>query len=88
MEVINSDSTVEGRHPAWRHIGDEAYFTAQWNKALDLFDADVLFHIQADASFTRFAEMFERCRFAMCELGCGIYARMSITRIGRSIGLA
>jgi hypothetical protein len=74
VHVINSDSTVECRHPGWHHLGDEAYFAAQWNKALELFDGDVLFHIQADASFTQFAELFERCRFAVDHCGCGVYA--------------
>ncbi len=72
--VINSDSTVEFRHTAWHHIGDSAYFTDQWNKALELFDGDVLFHIQADASYPNFAAMFERCRFAVGLHNCGVYA--------------
>jgi hypothetical protein len=72
--VINSDSSVENRHPAWQHVGDDAYFAAQWNKALELFDADVLFHIQADASFPGFAGILERCRFAIGQRDCGIYA--------------
>jgi len=74
VTVINSDSSVENQHPAWHHLGDEAYFSAQWNKALELFEADVLFHIQADASFPCFAEILERCRFAVGEHDCGIYA--------------
>ncbi len=72
--VINSDSTVEFRHTAWHHIGDSAYFTDQWNKALELFDGDVLFHIQADASYPNFAAMFERCRFAVGLHNCGVDA--------------
>ena len=74
VTVVNSDSSVENRHPAWQHVGDEAYFAAQWNKALELFDADALFHIQADASAPCFAEILERCRFAIGQRGCGIYA--------------
>ena len=72
--VINSDSTVESGHSTWHHIGDSAYFTEQWNKALELFDGDILFHIQADASYPDFAEMFERCRFAVARHNCGVYA--------------
>jgi hypothetical protein len=74
VTVVNSDPGVENRHPTWHHLGDEAYFAAQWNKALELFDADVLFHIQADASFPCFAEILERCCFAIGQRGCGIYA--------------
>jgi hypothetical protein len=74
VRVINSDSTVESRHAGWRHIGDSAYFTDQWNTALELFDGDILFHIQADASYPNFAAMFERCRFAIGRHNCGVYA--------------
>jgi FkbM family methyltransferase len=47
--VINSDDhhTREG----WVDIGDECYFKAQFFKALELFEGDILFHIQADASY-------------------------------------
>ena len=39
--VINSDDSLKLRHPHWQHIGNDAYFTDQWNAALDRFDADV-----------------------------------------------
>jgi hypothetical protein len=72
--VINSDSSVEMCHADWHHIGDEAYFTEQWNTAVELFDADILFHIQADASFSDFPDLFQRCRFAVERHNCGVYA--------------
>jgi hypothetical protein len=46
--VINSDDSLRLRRPHWQHIGNDAYFTDQWNAALDRFDADVFVHIQAD----------------------------------------
>lgn len=74
VRVVNSESAAEGRHPQWEHIGEDGYFTAQWQQALRGFDADVLFHVQADASSPHFGPMIERCRDAMQRLGCGIYA--------------
>jgi hypothetical protein len=47
--VINSDD--ENTRPGWIDIGDESYFAAQFFKALELFDGDILFHVQADASY-------------------------------------
>ena len=47
--VINSE---EGRtRPGWIDVGGDAYFTRQFFTALDHFDGDVLFHLQADASY-------------------------------------
>lgn len=74
VRVVNSESAAEGRHPHWEHIGEDGYFTAQWQRALQGFDADILFHVQADASSPHFARILERCRDAMQRLGCGIYA--------------
>jgi hypothetical protein len=72
VRVVNSDSAAVARHPDWHHTAD--FFTNHWNKALELFGGDVLFQIQADASFTQFAELFDRCRYAMQRLDCGVYA--------------
>ena len=46
--VINSDDALRAEHPNWQHLGNDAYFTAQWNAALDRFDGDIFVHIQAD----------------------------------------
>src|SRR4051794_30688503 len=47
--VINSD--VHHTCPTWINIGDNAYFTDQFVKAIELFNGDVLFHIQGDATY-------------------------------------
>jgi len=47
--VINSDDNHREDDPNWHNIGEESYFTAQFLKAIELFDADAMFHIQADA---------------------------------------
>ncbi len=49
VSVINSEEGLEAVHPEWIHLGEQAYFSAQWNEALARFDGDLLLHIQADA---------------------------------------
>jgi hypothetical protein len=58
--VINSEEDLTEVHPGWIHLGESAYFCAQWNKALELFDADLFFHIQADAHSDDFGDLFAR----------------------------
>ena len=74
VRVINSEATAEARHPHWEHIGEDAYFSAQWQRAVERFDADILFHVQADAASAQFPRILARCRDAMQRLGCGVYA--------------
>lgn len=64
VTVINSEFSPEHRKPDWVHVGEAAYITAKWNKALQLFDGDVIFHAQADASSRQFAAILERCPHA------------------------
>jgi hypothetical protein len=47
VTVINSDDN--NKKDSWHNIGNEMYFTGQWNKALELFDGEIMFHTQADA---------------------------------------
>ena len=47
--VINSDPTVT--REGWVNLDDEAFFTEQFFKAIEVFDGDILFHLQADASY-------------------------------------
>jgi hypothetical protein len=74
VRVINSESAVEARHPHWEHVGEDAYFAAQWQHAVDGFDGDVLFHVQADAASPHFAAILERGLAAMRQHGAGVYA--------------
>ena len=54
--VINSDDekTKEG----WHNIGEASYFTDQFLKAIELFDGDVLFHVQGDASYDDWEKLY------------------------------
>lgn len=73
--IINSDDNHN--QPDWVNIGNECYFGAQFAKAVELFlesDADVLFHIQGDASYDNWEKLCSDAKtyFEMTEWG--IYA--------------
>lgn len=70
--VINSDDTNE--EDRWINIGDDCYYTDQFMKALELFDGDVLFHIQADASYDKLEELMDDAKKYFQEYEWGIYA--------------
>lgn len=70
--VINSDDTNE--KPEWVNIGDDCYFTDQFLKSIEIFDADVLFHIQADASYNNFDNLVEDSKKYYNEYEWGVYA--------------
>tara|TARA_R100001591_G_scaffold87063_1_gene93229 strand:+ start:235 stop:942 length:708 start_codon:yes stop_codon:yes gene_type:complete len=70
--VINSDD--EHKVSTWYNIGEESYFTAQMLKALELFNGDVFFHIQADASFNDWSVIYESAEKYFKKYKWGIYA--------------
>lgn len=72
VTVINSDdnNTREG----WIDIGDESYFSDQFRKALELFDGDVLLHIQGDVSYDKWEELIEDAKKYLEYYDAGIYA--------------
>jgi len=72
--VINSDDNHREDDPNWHNIGEESYFTAQFLKAFELFTGDVLFHIQADASYGNWAEIYQGAKDCFDTYNWGIYA--------------
>lgn len=56
--VINSDESHT--RPGWVDIGEGSFFAAQFFTAVDLFDGDMLLHIQADASHDDWAGVVAR----------------------------
>ena len=72
--VINSDDNHREDDPNWHNIGEESYFTAQFLKAVELFDADVMFHIQADASYDDWASIYKGAEECFDTYNWGIYA--------------
>jgi hypothetical protein len=73
VTVINSEELLSCPHHHWVHLGDSAYFSAQWNKALELFEGDILFHIQADAHCGDFEQLFARARSMFQRGDVGVY---------------
>jgi hypothetical protein len=70
--VINSDELYDQVH--WVNLGESAYFTDQFIKALDLFDGDVLFHVQGDASYDDWNAVIKDARDSFETYKWGIYA--------------
>jgi hypothetical protein len=70
--VINSDDTNE--KPEWINVGDDYYFTDQFLKAVEVFDGDVMFHIQADASYDDFESLIGDAKKYYDEYEWGVYA--------------
>lgn len=70
--VINSDdnNTKDG----WIDIGNESYFSDQFKKALELFDGDILFHIQGDVSYDKWEELIKDAQKYFEYYDPGIYA--------------
>jgi hypothetical protein len=72
--VINSDDALRAWHPHWQHIGNEAYFTEQWNAALDRFSGDVFVHIQADIWPVKVGKVLSNAANYISHHGVGVYA--------------
>jgi hypothetical protein len=73
VTVINSDPDVAAAHPGWDHLDSEAYFSAQWNRAVELFDADLFFHVQADARPDNVAAVLARAQQVLAGRSAGVY---------------
>jgi hypothetical protein len=71
--VINSDEKERAHFPTWTHLDENAYFAEQWNTAIQKFNGDILFHIQADATFDNFAKLFDRATHCILEQNVGIF---------------
>ena len=71
--IINSDEQHNDHYP-WHHIGESSYFTAQYLKAIELFDGDVLFHIQGDCSYDNWEQLYKDAEKYIEKYNCGIYA--------------
>src|SRR6266545_1870971 len=73
IHVVNSDASLVDKYPHWIHLDDSAYFSAQWNRALEIFNADIFFHIQADADYDRFEILIEKAESLFKKHRLGIY---------------
>jgi len=73
VTVISSEGPEIGDGPGWVYLDDTAYFSAQWNRAVELFDDDVLFHIQADASCHRMEDVIAAASRCFSDYRIGVY---------------
>lgn len=74
VTVINSDDSLRTRYPHWQHIGNDAYFTEQWNAAIQRFDSDVFVHIQGDIWPTKVGRALSEGVHFIKNYGVGLYA--------------
>jgi len=72
VNVINSDE--QNYRAYWHNIGEDSYFTAQFQKALELHDGDsIFFHIQGDTSYNNWNKLVQDARHYMQKYNAGIY---------------
>lgn len=71
--IINSDDECEALND-WYNIGEQSYFADQMLKALELFDGDVFFHVQGDASYDNWQQLIDDAKKSFEEDKWGIYA--------------
>jgi GR25 family glycosyltransferase involved in LPS biosynthesis len=72
VTVINSDDN--NKFDDWVNIGEDAYFSAQFLKALDLFDGDIFFHVQGDVTYDNWPSIIESAKLYYKKYNYGIYA--------------
>lgn len=70
--VINSDSDYQPFN--WINLGNTAYFGAQWALAVDLFNSDMFFHVQADVEYQDWLGFLTRARYFHRHLKWGVWA--------------
>jgi hypothetical protein len=72
VAVINSDDT--NTRDGWIDLGDSAYFSDQFRKALELFDGDILMHVQGDVAYDNWEKLVYDSRYYLDYYNAGIYA--------------
>jgi hypothetical protein len=72
VTVINSDDN--NTRGGWIDLGDESYFSDQFRKALELFDGDILMHVQGDVAYDNWEKLVEDARKYFDYYDAGIYA--------------
>jgi|LakMenEpi03Aug12_release.lakeMendotaPanAssembly.Ray.scaffolds.fasta_scaffold11862_14 hypothetical protein len=72
VTVINSDDN--NTRDGWIDLGDDAYFSDQFRKALELFDGDILMHVQGDVTYDNWEKLVEDARTYFDYYDAGIYA--------------
>lgn len=75
--VIASHSEPDRKRFDWYYIGEDAYYTKQWNKAIDIFryhqQYNTLVQIQADASCDNWEKFYDQLERSYEKFKWGIY---------------
>jgi hypothetical protein len=72
VTVINSDDNNSKQ--GWIDLGNTSYFSDQFSKALEMFDGDVLMHVQGDVSYDNWNKLVEDAIYYMNYYNAGIYS--------------
>ena len=70
--VVNSDPEYQPFE--WINLGNDAWFAQQWNLATNLFTGDILFHIQADATYDQWQSLINHAQEYLETYDWGIYS--------------
>jgi len=72
VTVINSDEN--NTKDEWINLGDDAYFSDQFRKALEMFNGDILMHVQGDVEYDDWSSLVADARKYFDYYDAGIYA--------------
>lgn len=72
VTVVNSDEKNTCRH--WITLTDKDFFSRQMKTAMDLFKGEIMAHIQADCSYDKWEQVYERATEQILKNRNGIYA--------------
>jgi hypothetical protein len=72
VTVINSDE--ENKKDHWVNLDDDAFFTTQFCNAVNLFDGDLMFHIQGDVTYYNWKGIVDSAIKYYDKYKYGIYA--------------
>lgn len=82
ITVINSDEAHDARGGIdpdyagfeWINIGEDSYFGAQFAKAVEVFDGDIMMHVQGDCSYDSWKKLIQDALRYHEVFDWGIYA--------------
>jgi hypothetical protein len=72
VTVINSDEAHMDEE--WVHLGEQSFFTDQFMMALKLFEGDIFWHVQGDASYDKWKELVDDALRYYEKYEWGLYA--------------
>lgn len=72
VTVINSGEN--SRRENWIDIGNDAYFAEQFSTACDIFNGDIMLHVQADVTFNDWRSVVDSAIYYYSLYSYGIYA--------------